>query len=212
MPILKDAKRAFERATGLGRPSPQAARAAVKPRKAHTFRFEDDGVIPNNPRLPLVVYRGAVRLAGAADPAAVFEVLFKTNGWGESWRGGVYDYDHYHSAIHETLGIARGRVQVRFGGENGKPVEVKAGDVVVIPAGTGHKRLMASDDLLVVGAYPRTGKFNLRRAKPGLRKAALTEIPKTPAPRADPVYGSGGGVARLWRPRRVKNEGRRAAR
>ena len=33
------------------------------------FRFEDDGETPNNPRLPLVVYRGAVNLAGAPDPA-----------------------------------------------------------------------------------------------------------------------------------------------
>jgi len=29
------------------------------------FRFEDDGETPNNPRLPLVVYRAAVNLAGA---------------------------------------------------------------------------------------------------------------------------------------------------
>jgi uncharacterized protein YjlB len=198
MPILEEAKRIIGRATGLGQPSPRAARKAVRARKAHTFRFEDDGLIPNNSRLPLVVYRGAVNLSDAADPAAMFEVLFESNGWGEGWRGGVYDYDHYHSAIHEVLGIARGRVEVRFGGESGKAVEVKAGDVVIIPAGTGHKRLAASDDLLVVGSYPSTGRFNLRKAKKGEREDALKEIPRTPAPRTDPVYGRGGAVARLW--------------
>lgn len=198
MPIIEDAKRAFERVTGLGQPSRRAARAAVRPRKAHTFLFDDDGLIPNNPRLPLVVYRSAVHLSDAADPAALFEVLFESNGWGEGWRGGVYEYDHYHSAIHEVLGIARGRVEVRFGGEGGKALEVKAGDVVVIPAGTGHKRLSASDDLLVVGSYPPTGRFNLRKAKRGEREQSLREIPRTPAPRTDPVYGRRGAVARLW--------------
>ncbi|MCX7356425.1 MAG: cupin [Alphaproteobacteria bacterium] len=184
MPILEDAKRAFERVTGLGQPSLHAARAAVRARKAHTFHFDDDDLTPNNSRLPLVVYRGAVNLSGASDPAAMFEVLFESNGWGEGWRGGVYDYDHYHSAIHEVLGIARGRVEVRFGGEGGKA--------------TGHKRLAASDDLLVVGSYPPTGRFNLRKARKGEREESLREIPRTPAPRNDPVYGRGGAVARLW--------------
>lgn len=205
MPILEDTKRAFEHMTGLDQPSPRAAREAVRARKAHTFRFEDDGLIPNNPRLPLVVYRGAVNLSGAADPAAVFEVLFESNGWGKGWRGGVYDYDHYHSAIHEVLGIARGRVEVRFGSAGGKAVVAKAGDVVVIPAGTGHKRLSASDDLLVVGSYPPTGRFNLRKARKSERDQALKEIPRTPAPRTDPVYGRSGAVVRLWAPAARRN-------
>lgn len=207
MPILEDAKRAFERVTGLGQPSARTARAAVRARKAHTFHFDDDGLIPNNPRLPLVVYRGAVNLSASVDPAAMFEVLFESNGWGEGWRGGVYDYDHYHSAIHEVLGIARGRVEVRFGGEGGKAVEVKAGDVVVIPAGTGHKRLAASDDLLVVGSYPPTGRFNLRKARKSERAESLREIPRTPAPRNDPVYGRRGAVARLWARPAAKRRG-----
>lgn len=211
MPVVEDAKRAFERVTGLGRPSPRAVRASVRARKAHTFYFEDDGLIPNNPRLPLVVYRGAVDLAKAADPAAMFEMLFETNGWGKGWRGGVYDYDHYHSTIHEVLGIARGRAEVRFGGQDGRAVEVKAGDVVVIPAGTGHMRLDASKDLLVVGSYPPTGTFNLRRAKKAEHDAAVKEIPRTPAPRTDPVYGRGGAVARLWARPDAKRKTARAA-
>lgn len=212
MPILEDAKRAVARTTGLGQPSPRRARAAVRARKALTFRFNDDGLIPNNPRLPLVVYRGAVDLAGAADPTAVFEVLFESNGWGEGWRGGVYDYDHYHSAIHEVLGIARGSVRVRFGGADGRAVEAKAGDVVVIPAGIGHMRLAASHDLLVVGAYPSTGRFNLRKAKARERDEALEEIPRTPAPRTDPVYGRSGAVARLWAPTKARRKSGRLGR
>jgi uncharacterized protein YjlB len=42
--------------------------------------------------LPLIVYRGPIRTAGALDPAALFEALFERNGWKGSWRNGVYDY------------------------------------------------------------------------------------------------------------------------
>jgi uncharacterized protein YjlB len=64
------------------------------------------GIIPNNPKLPLVLYRSPVRLLGKFDPAAVFEELFERNGWGDSWRNGIYDYAHYNSRIHEVLGVA----------------------------------------------------------------------------------------------------------
>jgi uncharacterized protein YjlB len=51
-------------------------------------------VIPNNPKLALVLYRNPIRLSGKFDPAAVFEELFERNGWGDSWRNGIYDYPH----------------------------------------------------------------------------------------------------------------------
>ena len=99
-----------------------------------TFHFADDGAIPNSP-LPLLLYRGA--LAGRVD-AEAFEALFAGHGWGGLWRNGIYGFHHFHSTAHEVLGIAAGRVRVRFGGPNGQPVEVQAGDAVVIPADAVH--------------------------------------------------------------------------
>ena len=84
------------------------------------FRFEDDGETPNNPRLPLVVYRAAVNLAGAPDPAAPFEHAFAKHGWSDGWRNGIYPFLHFHTATHEVLGIARGRATVEFGGAGGR--------------------------------------------------------------------------------------------
>jgi uncharacterized protein YjlB len=55
-----------------------------------------------------VVYKSAVRLPPSLDPAAVFEDLFESNAWADSWRDGIYNYVHYHSRIQETLGVARG--------------------------------------------------------------------------------------------------------
>src|SRR3954468_23588587 len=152
MPMLEDAKKIAEKVTGWARPSRANLSALVRERKASTFHFKDDGIIPNHPKWPLVIYRGAVRLPKNLDPAAVFEELFERNGWGNSWRNGIYDYVHYHSGTHEVHGIARGHARVRFGGNSGKVVDLREGDVVILPAGTGHQSLDASKDLLVIGA------------------------------------------------------------
>lgn len=164
-----------------------------------THRFADDGRIPNNPALPLVLYRGGIDLSGSPDPEAVIEKAFAANGWGNMWRNGIYPYAHYHSMIHEAMGVARGRVSVRFGGDSGEEIEIVAGDVVVLPAGTGHQRLAQSSDLVVVGAYPPNGTYNLCRGSKSEHTKALVTIPKVPLPASDPVFGSDGSLIELWR-------------
>ena len=136
MPILEDLKKYTERATGLKRPGKQEAPNLTRRRKPHAVRFKDDGLVPNHPRWPLIIYRGAVDLDERHDPAAVLEDLFEANGWGDTWRDGIYDYVHYHSQIHEVLGIARGKGRVRFGGNKGRIFTLKAGDAAILPAGT----------------------------------------------------------------------------
>jgi uncharacterized protein YjlB len=197
MPALETLKKITEKATGLARPGQDQLAELVRSRKARTFRFKDDGIIPNHPRWPLVIYRSAVRLDDAFDPAAVFEDLFGSNGWGDSWRDGIYDYVHYHSRIHEVLGIARGQGKVQFGGMKGRTVEMKAGDIAILPAGTGHQCLSATDDFLVVGAYPPKGTYDECTSSED-RKAALKTIPKVARPRKDPVYGGDGPLLKLW--------------
>ncbi|WP_352858287.1 hypothetical protein [Mesorhizobium sp. M0802] len=115
MSILETSKKVIENVTGFARPRKQAVAGFVRQRKSNEFWFKDDGLVPNHPAWPLVVYRGAVELPEGLDPAAVMEVLFDANGWGDSWRNGIYDYVHYHSQIHEVLGIARGNAEARFG-------------------------------------------------------------------------------------------------
>src|SRR5215470_12836109 len=181
MPALETLKQITERATGLARPRQDHLAELVRLRKAQTFRFKDDGIIPNHPHWPLIIYRRPVRLADDFDPAAIFEELFENNGWGDSWRDGIYDYVHYHSRIHEVLGIARGQGKVQFGGMKGRTLQMKAGDVAILPAGTGHQCLSATDDLIVVGAYPPKGTYDECTSSED-RKAALKTIPKVGRP------------------------------
>jgi uncharacterized protein YjlB len=197
--VLESLKRRFEQVTGHAVPSARQARNRVIRRRAKMVRFRDDGRIPNNPDLPLVLYRTAVRLAGAPDPAAVFEQLFVANGWGESWRNGIYDFVHYHSRIHEVLGIARGRARVEFGGPHGEELDLMPGDVAILPPGTGHRCVMASADFLVVGAYPPVGTYDECRDSAEEHDRAVDAIANTPHPDKDPVYGASGPLWKLWR-------------
>ena len=199
MSVLEQAKIAVEKATGLGRPGRDTIRDLVRARKPNLSRFGDDGETPNHPKWPLVVYRSPVRLRNDFDPAAIFEDLFAANGWTNAWRNGVYDFLHFHTRRHEVLGIARGHVQVAFGGAKGKRLRLKAGDVAILPAGTGHRRVSAGDDLLVVGAYPQnSGAYDEAKPSGGDHQEAFGEIARVPRPKTDPVYGSAGPLAAIW--------------
>lgn len=197
MSAIETMKEKLEGLTGLGQPTEDEARGLLHEAAPETLHFLDDGAVPNNP-LPFLIYRSVVRRDGRFDPASVLEVLFAQNGWGRSWRNGIYDYVHYHSQIHEVLGIARGQGRVRFGGDHGVEVDVAAGDVAVLPAGTGHQRLTASADLLVVGAYPPEGTYDECRGKPDEHEHALKTIPRVPLPQTDPLFGNEGPLRRLW--------------
>lgn len=161
-------------------------------------RFADDGETPNNPLLPLLVYRSAFDVVAVRDPAAPFEEAFAAHGWGRSWRNGIHSFLHFHTRAHEVLGIARGRARVQFGGARGQEFDVDAGDVVVLPAGTGHRRVSASANLLVVGAYPDNSGFDQQQPGEVEHARAVAAIAAVPLPRQDPVYGADGPLTAIW--------------
>lgn len=173
--------------------------ALTKPADPEPLMFADDGTVPNNVRLPFLIYRGVFDLSGTPDPEFVIEKVFRENGWGQMWRNGIYPYVHYHSKIHESMGVARGRAQVRFGGNKGKVIELTQGDAAVLPAGIGHQCLWSSPDLVVIGAYPKTGHYDLCRGSKNEHGKALKSIPHVPIPDTDPVFGKQGPLLRLWR-------------
>ncbi|MET3889104.1 uncharacterized protein YjlB [Bosea sp. OAE506] len=162
---------------------------------ATAIHLEMRGFIPNNPRLPLVVYDAAFP-SDTVDLAAQMEKRFAANGWPPQWRNGIYDYDHYHTQGHEVLGIAAGSATLVLGGEGGRCIEVSAGDVLLLPVGTGHRCVRHSDDFLVIGAYPpgQVPDIVLKAATP----AMLNQIAVLSFPASDPVHGADGPLSKLW--------------
>lgn len=157
--------------------------------------FADDGRFPNS-TLPVVIYRQA--LGAQAVSAEAFEALFDGNGWPSQWRSGVFDYHHYHSTAHECLGVAVGSATLQLGGPEGRAFDLTAGDVVVLPAGTAHRRLSQDPDFLVVGAYPPGQDWDLLKGEQGDRPDADKNIADVMLPKTDPVGGQGGPVVEKW--------------
>jgi uncharacterized protein YjlB len=179
------------RSAGIEPPSKSANEPDVVSRE-----LKDDGKFPNS-RLPLLLYRMAVRLTGH-DPAAVLELLFAKNGWYGSWRNGIYPFHHYHSTAHEVLGVYRGSARVQLGGERGVVHEVGLGDVIIIPAGVAHKNLGSTGDFGVVGAYPEGQNWDMNYGQPSERPTADSNIRRVALPKADPIYGTRGPLMEKW--------------
>jgi uncharacterized protein YjlB len=167
-----------------------ASPLAVSPEQLH---LKPNGWMPNN-ALPVLLYHKSV--AVAPDLADIMERLFIQNGWPPQWRNGVFDFHHYHSTAHEVLGFAAGHAEIMLGGEKGTTVTVRAGDVAVLPAGTGHCRISASDDFLVVGAYPSNEHWDICRT--AATPEVLERMRRVTFPASDPISGKGGALTRLW--------------
>jgi uncharacterized protein YjlB len=158
-----------------------------------THSFKDDGGIPNS-KLPVLVYH----YVSEARDARNCEQLFAENGWLGAWRDGIFSFHHFHSTAHEVLGIVSGSAQVMLGGPGGRQFEVGVGDVLVLPAGTGHCNQGASGGLLVVGAYPGGMSWDMRRGDPAEHDEVLENIRGVPLPDSDPVNGPEGRLVELW--------------
>lgn len=170
--------------------------AAMTDIQPQSFYFKDDGSIPNN-KYPLLIYKNAFTLRGSRG-GDWLEAHFASNGWTNTWRWGVYPFHHYHSNTHEVLGCFNGEALLHLGGEKGNKITVQAGDIVVIPAGVGHKCLEHSDDFTVLGAYPYHLSPDLMKGETGERPAADKRIAALKLPLNDPFAGKTGGLTKMW--------------
>lgn len=145
--------------------------------------------IPNSP-LPVIVYPKAF----PTDPPNLTDRVRKRlqqAGWGNMWIAGIYPYPHYHSNTHEVLVVTEGECTVQLGGPEGHDLEVSAGDVILLPAGTGHA-CYTDAPYRVLGAYPGGRSWDL------ITDAAEHRNPdQLPLPAHDPT-GERGVMRAVW--------------
>lgn len=165
--------------------------------EVETFHLQPSGQIPNSD-LPLVLYRHALppdlRIASGC------QALFARNGWGGNWVDGIFDYWHFHVSGHEVLGCVAGSARVGFGGDAGIATDIVAGDMVVIPAGVGHKRLSEKrDGFTIVGGYPSGQSGQVLQPGEMDPAEARRRIAGLALPHADPMFGNEGPLFKAWR-------------
>lgn len=155
--------------------------------------LKKNGWMPNNERLPVLLYRSAFD-ATSVNSVGRVEALLAKNGWDPAWRNGVFAYHHYHSTSHEVLGFAGGEAKIILGGEGAKEVTVRAGDIALLPCGIGHCRVSASADFLVVGAYALGQHWDILKSAPDA--AAVARMKDLPFPTRDPM---GEALGKYWK-------------
>lgn len=164
-----------------------------------SFVLKRNQYFPNS-SLPVLIYRGAVQLPAQKNRAAtIAQKLLLRNGWSNSWRNGIYDFHHYHSNTHECMVVCMGSANVIIGGPNGKRVSLQQGDVIILPAGVGHRCTVKSDDFMVVGAYPEGKDYDTNTGTAEEFPEAVKRIRQLPKPKHDPVFGDQGFLKAYWK-------------
>ncbi|WP_411844442.1 cupin domain-containing protein [Salinicoccus sp. HZC-1] len=115
------------------------------------------------------------------------------------WLGSVHPFHHYHSNTHEMLAVKEGSATLQLGGEQGELVEAEKGDVIILPAGYGHKKIEASGDYANYGAYQGAVSFDICYGEPEERPEKVENIKKIPPPKSDPVIGYNSPLFDYWR-------------
>lgn len=166
--------------------------------QVNSLLLAENGLFPNNSELPVLLYKNIFDFDDS-DPASTIEKIFSQNNWGGSWRNGIYNYHHYHSTAHEALGVYSGWAEVQLGGPENETVRIEKGDLVILPAGTAHKRINSGDGFAVVGAYPDNQSWDMNYGKEDEAAKAKKNIDKVPLPTKDPVFGKEGKLFSYWK-------------
>lgn len=143
---------------------------------------------------PLLIYHDAF-------DATPSELTKQLEGVGEvvpQWVYGMYGHTHFHTTTHEVLGVVSGRAQLGFGGE-GNPERfeptVNRGDMIIVPAGVGHKLkndLDAGEEhFKMLGAYPPQKHWDMCYGREG-EEEKVKSIANLDWFRQDPLFGTDG--------------------
>ncbi|WP_274628372.1 cupin domain-containing protein [Arvimicrobium flavum] len=158
--------------------------------------FRPSNGMPNN-NLPLIVWKGGLPVEARNGQAAC--ALYQMNGWGGTWVYTVYPFWHFHAKGHEVLSCVSGTARIGFGGDDGIVADVSVGDVAIVPAGVGHKKLSASPGFQMAGGYPPGQQGDIVRPGEMSDAEIAAAIGKLALPETDPISGKEDGVVEFWR-------------
>ncbi|MFW2541175.1 cupin domain-containing protein [Primorskyibacter sp. 2E107] len=162
--------------------------------QTHAYVFPPNAGMPNNPVLPVLLQTAAFVPESAQATCARME----RNGWAGTWVWTVFDFHHYHPDAHEALAVASGTARLLIGGPQGTAFTMAAGDLLILPAGTGHCRLEQDDAFQICGAYPPGQESFTTRRLEDARPEDAGLIAATPLPGSDPIAGANGPLTRFW--------------
>jgi len=172
----------------------------VESLRLSSFQIPSYQMIPNTSiqKRPLLVYHSAFRPAAAA--SEIESHLQKTGVVVPQWRYTMYSTTHFHSTTHEVLAISRGKAKLCFGGEkNAQAVKivVEQGDVVVVPAGVGHRLLedLGAGSFEMIGSYPPGKQWDICYGQAG-EEERVNGINMLAWFERDPIYGDDGPALR----------------
>ncbi|CAK7202661.1 hypothetical protein SEUCBS139899_005387 [Sporothrix eucalyptigena] len=167
-----------------------------------TYYLKRNQHAPNN-AYPVLVYRQCLPLPVTEDKATEF---LERHAWEKKGTWGHIGVRHFHPNVHECYGVIAGQSTMLVGcgsddpEDAGRKIELLVGDVIVLPAGTGHCSLKSTKDYLYVGLYPAGGPmWRAELGKEGADvKALRQEVDNVALPAGDPVLGKAGPLMKLW--------------
>lgn len=164
--------------------------------KIESLQYPKGEWVPNHPRWPALLM--PLAFGGAIEVDRV-QTTYARHGWTGSWVWTVFDYHHYHPDAHEVLTVVQGSARLMLGGPQGGEHDVQSGDALILPAGFGHRRLQASTDFLVCGAYP-TGQADYTTIRANIPSSEQDQslIDAVPCPTSDPIFGRNGPLLTFW--------------
>ena len=163
----------------------------------YQYVIKDNGLFPGND-LPVLHYKKALQIPRFF-PGRFARKILERHGWTNTWRDGIFTYDHYHSNTHEVMVVIKGHTVLLLGGENGTQLSLQKGDVIVLPAGVAHRNRGKLKDVICVGGYPEGKNFDMNYGKQGERPATDNNISSLPLPAMGPLYGKSDPLITIWK-------------
>lgn len=164
-----------------------------------TIFIKENHPYPNN-SLPVLYYEGAIKnLTDSPEAAQEVQAFFKENGYSNIWIDGIFSYHHFHSNTHEALACLAGEAEVQLGGPDAEIFLFRKGDVLLLPAGTTHKQINATEEFKIIGAYPNGIEPDLQKGSLEAYSEIKKRISEVPIPETDPLNKKEGATFDHWK-------------